>query len=57
MVERFRDLTKNRLRRGVFRDVEELIEAIETYARDRELAGTMSIRAGGRRFRAPSRAA
>jgi transposase len=32
MVERFfRDLTQNRLRRGVFRDVEELIEAIETY--------------------------
>ena len=32
MVERFfRDLTQNRLRRGVFRDVEELIMAIETY--------------------------
>jgi transposase len=32
MVERFfRDLTQNRLRRGVFRDVEELIEAIESY--------------------------
>ena len=32
MVERFfRDLTQNRLRRGVFRDVEELITAIETY--------------------------
>ena len=32
MVERFfRDLTQNRLRRGVFRDVEELIAAIDTY--------------------------
>jgi transposase len=32
MVERFfRDLTQNRLRRGVFRDVEELITAIGTY--------------------------
>jgi transposase len=32
MVERFfRDLTQHRLRRGVFRDVEELITAIETY--------------------------
>jgi transposase len=32
MVERFfRDLTQNRLRRGVFRDVEELIVAIEGY--------------------------
>jgi len=32
IVERFfRDLTQNRLRRGVFRDVEELITAIETY--------------------------
>jgi transposase len=32
MVERFfRDLTQNRLRRGVFRDVEELIMAIEGY--------------------------
>ncbi|HSK29894.1 MAG TPA: IS630 family transposase [Candidatus Limnocylindria bacterium] len=32
MVERFfRDLTANRLRRGVFRDVPELVEAIETY--------------------------
>jgi len=32
MVERFfRDLTQNRLRRGVFRDVEELMTAIETY--------------------------
>jgi transposase len=32
MVERFfRELTQNRLRRGVFRDVEELITAIETY--------------------------
>lgn len=32
MVERFfRDLTENRIRRGVFRDVEELILAIETY--------------------------
>jgi len=32
MVERFfRDLTQNRLRRGVFRDVEELITAIESY--------------------------
>ncbi len=32
MVERFfRDLTQNRLRRGVFRDVEELIDAIGTY--------------------------
>ena len=32
MVERFfRDLTVNRLRRGVFRDVPELVEAIETY--------------------------
>lgn len=32
MVERFfRDLTQNRLRRGVFRDVEELIEAIGAY--------------------------
>ena len=29
MVERFfRDLTQNRLRRGIFRDVEELIMAI-----------------------------
>ena len=32
MVERFfRDLTQNRLRRGVFRDIEELIMAIEAY--------------------------
>ena len=32
MVERFfRDLTNNRLRRGVFRDVEELITAIHQY--------------------------
>ena len=32
MVERFfRDLTHNRLRRGVFRDVEELITAIDEY--------------------------
>lgn len=32
MVERFfRDLTHNQLRRGVFRDLEELIMAIETY--------------------------
>jgi transposase len=32
MVERFfRDLTVNRLRRGVFRDVIELVEAIESY--------------------------
>ncbi len=32
MVERFfRDLTQNRLRRGVFRSVEELIEAVESY--------------------------
>ena len=32
MVERFfRDLTQNRLRRGVFRDIEELIIAIEGY--------------------------
>ncbi len=32
MVERFfRDLTNNRLRRGVFRDVEELIDAIGDY--------------------------
>ncbi len=32
MVERFfRDLTENRLRRGVFRDVEELIMAVEGY--------------------------
>ena len=30
MVERFfRDLTQNRMRRGVFRDVPELVEAIE----------------------------
>lgn len=32
MVERFfRDLTQNRLRRGVFRDVPELVDAIEGY--------------------------
>lgn len=32
MVERFfRDLTQNRLRRGVFRDVPELVEAVEGY--------------------------
>jgi hypothetical protein len=32
MVERFfRDLTQNRIRRGVFRDVEELIYAIDEY--------------------------
>jgi Reverse transcriptase (RNA-dependent DNA polymerase) len=31
MVERFRDLTQNRLRRGVFRDLEELIMAIGAY--------------------------
>ena len=32
MAERFfRGLTQNRLRRGVFRDVEELIMAIESY--------------------------
>jgi hypothetical protein len=32
VVERFlRDLTQNRIRRGVFRDVEELIYAIDEY--------------------------
>lgn len=32
MVERFfRDLTQNRLKRGIFRDVEELIQAIDEY--------------------------
>ena len=32
MVERFfRDLTQNRLRCGVFRDVPELVETVETY--------------------------
>ena len=32
MVERFfRDLTQNRLRRGVFRDIPELVEAVESY--------------------------
>ncbi len=32
MVERFfRDLTQNRLKRGVFRDLEELIMAVEGY--------------------------
>jgi hypothetical protein len=32
MVERFfRDLTQNRLRRGVFRDIPELVDAIEGY--------------------------
>jgi transposase len=32
MIERFfRDLTQNRLRRGVFRDLEELITAVESY--------------------------
>ncbi len=32
MVERFfRDLTRNRLRRGEFRDVPELVEAVEGY--------------------------
>ena len=32
MIERFfRDLTQNRLKRGVFRDLEELIMAVETY--------------------------
>ncbi len=32
MVERFfRDLTQNRLRRGIFRSVEELILAIDQY--------------------------
>ena len=32
MVERFfRELTQHRLRRGVFRDVEELITAIDQY--------------------------
>jgi transposase len=32
MVERFfRDLTQNRLKRGVFRDLEELIMAVESY--------------------------
>lgn len=32
MVERFfRDLTQNRIRRGVFRDLEDLFEAVETY--------------------------
>jgi hypothetical protein len=32
MVERFfRDLTVNRLRRGVFRDVIELVKAIDSY--------------------------
>lgn len=32
MVERFfRDLTQNRLRRGAFRDVPELVEAVESY--------------------------
>ena len=32
MIERFfRDLTQNRLKRGVFRDLEELIMAVESY--------------------------
>jgi len=32
MVERFfRDLTQHRLKRGVFRDVEELINALDEY--------------------------
>ena len=32
MIERFfRDLTQNRLKRGVFRDIEELIMAVQTY--------------------------
>ncbi len=32
MVERFfRDLTQNRLRRGIFRDLEDLFHAVETY--------------------------
>ena len=32
MVERFfRDLTENRLRRGIFRSIEELIAAIDEY--------------------------
>lgn len=32
MIERFfRDLTQNRLKRGIFRDLEELIVAVETY--------------------------
>jgi transposase len=32
MIERFfRDLTQNRLKRGVFRDIEELILAVQTY--------------------------
>jgi hypothetical protein len=35
MVERFfRDLTVNRLRRGIFRDVIELVTAIEDYVDD-----------------------
>jgi hypothetical protein len=38
MVERFfRDLTQNRLRRGVFRDSEELITAIGEYIDEHNL--------------------
>ena len=39
MVERFfRDLTQTRLRRGVFRDVEELITAIGDYIHHHNLS-------------------
>lgn len=32
MIERFfRDLSQNRLKRGVFRDIEELVVAVESY--------------------------
>jgi len=47
LVERFfRDLIQNRRRRGIFRDVEELITAIETY--DHHNA-TPSLSSGQRR--------
>jgi hypothetical protein len=52
MVERFfRDLTQNRLRRGVFRDLEELIMAIGTYIdRHNESPKRFHLDRAGRRY-------
>jgi hypothetical protein len=55
MVERFfRDLTQNRLRRGVFRDLEELIMAIGNYI-DRHNRDPKTLHLDGSRFRYPGK--
>jgi len=57
MVERFfRDLTQNRLRRGVFRDLEELIMAIGTYIdRHNETMNAPNPSSGPPRHRYPGK--